>query len=149
MNSRVVRCQGTERLPNASPTTRSAESSGASRMPSARVADAHPQRGRRVQPETLAAELQHLGIDLQHGALGARILVAARYRGNVKPPPPTCSASIAWSPGHATSMASLNERVVVELEVGRVVEVDVAVTQVVEPEDAAARSRKVVLDPMQ
>ena len=141
-NSRVVRCQGTERLPNASPTTRSAESSGRVADADARVADAHAQRVGRAQPESFAAELQHRGSISSTVLWRARVLgrEVARHREATAADVQRVERLVRR--GHATATASAERPHVVELEVRRVGEVDVAVPEVVEPEDAAAGAER-------
>ena len=65
-NSRVARCQGTERLPNASPITTSALSSSKDRGGDAPVAGDDRRVG---QSELVVDQVDQVGVDLEHGLL--------------------------------------------------------------------------------
>ena len=145
MNSVVARCHGTERLPNASLTTRSAESVGLVADPDAGVADPHPQVGPRLQPELLPPDLQHLGVDLEHRALRARVL-GAQVAGEREPTAADVERVERPVVGELRG-DDVGERLHVgELQVGRVGEIDVAVPEVVEPQRAPGRVGEVAFD---
>ena len=109
---------GTERLPNASPTTRSRESSASSRMPS-RASPIRTCKAReRAQPELVAPEVEHRGVDLEHGApaAGPGRREVARER---EPAAARCAARRAGGRGEG-GVDRVGERArVVELEVRR------------------------------
>ena len=147
-NSRVVRCHGTERLPNASPTTRSAESSGRLRMPMR----ASPMRTRSAFEVWSPRRSRPMFSTV--GSISSTVLWVPGILGGEVPRQREAATAdvqrverLVFGPRHRDRVA---ERLhVVELEVRRVVEVDVAVHEVVEPEDAPARLCEVVLDRMQ
>ena len=110
-----------------------------------RVADPHPQRWRRAQPELVAGEVAHGGVDLEDGAAGAgprRRQVAGK-----REPAATDVERLERLALGERGVHGIGERAgVVEFEDGGIGEVDVAVAQVVEPQDATGGAERVVVD---
>ena len=113
--------------------------------PESGIADLHPKVGPGGQPEPLLARLQHGLVDLEHRAPRARVR-GPQVPGHGETAPADVQRVEGGTVGER-DVDDVGERPdVLELEARRVVEIDVAVTQVVEPERASARVQRIALD---
>ena len=141
-NSSVVRCHGTATPPNASPTTRSAESVGSPRSVTPGVAHPHAQVRPGPQAEPLARELDEVAVDLEHARARAR--PRGGHVARQREPAAADEHRLERPRGHVVDGVAHPLRVV-ELEVRRVLEVDVRVAQALEPQHAPALPPRVLL----
>ena len=144
-NSVVVRCHGTARPPKASPTTRSALSSGTSRRSTRASPVTIRSWSRRHKPELVLGQRDHARVELEDEAGGARPR-GRQVAGDGEPAAAEVDGVDRLARRRGTVDDVAEQLGVRELEVRRVVEVDVGVAQVVEHEEPSRRAVEVAQD---
>ncbi len=136
----VISRRGTVAATNASTTTASQRRAALAGEERPSVGHTHPQARGPSQPEMLAGEREHAGVDLTH------LLAAARIRGRKRPRQRTCPAADVHHPARTgRAQHDSDPAQVVELQVQWVGQIDIGGVHVALPQQPSARSQRVAL----